>query len=296
MNFPCPKCNAMTEFDGSHIPEEGSSAKCPECKTRFWIARESFARRAVRKEGKALCSYCSKELGDYLDCPTCGAMYPDICAVQLSKPVAKKQRKTSAAIGFSIRSERRSRSFTAQPAEKSSKTLLTFIILIIVVALAGAAIGIPYFNKKAEHAYSDGFFRALYGLKLGADQNFKQCATMSADARATGQNLSLLVSEKDKSRLNSAKSDIDLLMGRLPRPPQKYIKVNDSLTKLYGVYTQSYTLASAPSGSLPAFTSSAVALENEFRKASQELKGNMAPEQAEEFTKIVKKYKQLEDF
>jgi predicted Zn finger-like uncharacterized protein len=296
MNFPCPKCSAKTEFDGSHIPGDGVSVKCYECKTHFWVARESFARRALREKTKALCASCNNELGNYLDCPTCGAMYPDICVVQLSKPVTKKQRKTSATIGFSITPERRTRSFAAaQPSEKSPKSLLTIIALVIVVALAGAAIGIPYMNKKAEKTYSDGFFRALYLLKMSTDYNFQLCEKLSADANATGQNPAFLVTEKDKSGLNSAKNDIDLLMGRVSKPPQTYSKVNDNLVKLYGIYTQSYTLVSAPAGSLPAFTNSATTLENEYRKATQELKGSMPSKMSERLKELSNKYKQLEN-
>jgi predicted Zn finger-like uncharacterized protein len=295
MTFQCPKCSTRTEMDGSHIPEEGASAKCPECKTRFWIASESFARRAMRKEGKALCSFCNNELSNYLDCPTCGAMYPDINIVQMSKPVARKQRKTSAAVGFSIRPQSRARAFNHQPAEKSSRNLLITISLLVLLALTGAGIGFLYVNSKAEQTYTDAFLRALYALKLSSDAQFRHCATLSASAKTSGQDLAHLVTDKDKSRFASGKNDIDTLIGRIPTPPEKYIKVNNNLAKLYGIYSQSYALSVSPTGTWPAYTDSSVNLENEFKQAAKELKTSMPANLAEKFSKTADKYKPLKD-
>jgi hypothetical protein len=295
----CPKCDAKTELDLSHIPEEGTSAKCPECKTRFWIAKESFARRALKKEGKTLCYYCNNELSNYLDCPTCGVMYPDFCVVQMSKPVRRKQRKTSAQISFSIRPQRRSRAVSQQeePTEKTSKSILVTVGLLVLVAVLAVAIAIPYLNKKSEQKYATNFIRALYGIKLGTDSSIRQCATISAGAKAkisAGQNV-LNISEEDKTKLDAAKKDVDTLMQRLPKTPKKFSKVNENLARLYGIYTKSYSLAAAPSGSLPGFTDSAGKLESEFRQAAQELKASMPTELAAEYQKALPKFKGLQD-
>ena len=296
MFLPCPKCGAMTEYDGSNVPSEGVSSKCSACNTRFWISRESFALRAFRKEGKAFCSHCNHVMANYLNCPDCGSLYPDICIAQLSKPVKRKQRKTSASIGFSIRPERRSRTISAAPVEKSSKSILSVLVLLIVVVLAATGIGVAIYNSRANDAYTKAYFRALAGLKQGAEQNIKLCTNLTTEARKTGLKLSSLVTDKDKTQLISAKSDVDLIMGRIPKSPQKYIKANESLAKLYGVYTQTYNLASAPSGSEAVFADSAANLEREFKKVSQELKGNMTSDMTEKFQQLAKKNSRFQDF
>ena len=162
MIVPCPKCDAKTELDLSHISEEGTSAKCPECKTRFWITKESFARRALKKDGKTLCSFCNHELSNYLDCPTCGVMYPDFCVVQTSKPVRKKTRKTSGPISFSIRPQRKARSVVSQqrPTEKASKSLLNTVGLVVLVALVAVAAGVTYSKMKSERQYTENLGKA----------------------------------------------------------------------------------------------------------------------------------------
>ncbi len=298
MNFPCPKCDAKTPLDLSHIPEEGTSVKCQECKNRFWITRESFARRALGKEGKTLCYHCNHELSTYLNCPTCGVMYPDFCVIQTSKPVRKKQRKTSTQISFSIRPQRRPQVGTLQqPTQRASRSLLAPAIILVLVAVLVVAVSTFYLNNRAEEQYSAGFFRALYGIKLGTDLSLRQCATIAAAAKAkmgAGQNVALTISEAEKIKLISAKSDIDTLMKRLPKTPQKFSKANDNLAKLYDVYSKSNSLAASPSGSLPAFTDSADRLERDFKQTAQELKSTLPPELAEKYQKASSKYKELQ--
>ena len=298
MIFPCPKCDAKTQLELSHIPEDGASAKCPECKTRFWITKESFARRALKKEGKTLCYHCNNELSNYLDCPTCGIMYPDFCVVQASKPVKVKQRKTSASISISIRPQRRTRSVSVQQSTKrSSKSLLIMVGLLVLIAVLAVAIGIPYKNKKLERQYAANYVRALYGIKLGTDLSLKQCATTVASGKAKMQNFVPNISDDDKAKLNTAKGEIDAFMQKLPeRPPQKFSKSNDDLAKLYGIYTKSFSLAVSPSGSLPVFVDSTGKLEGDFKQAAQELKAGMPMELAEEFHNSLSKYKGLRDF
>jgi hypothetical protein len=299
MICPCPKCDAKTQLDLSHIPEDGTSAKCPECKTRFWISKESFARRAVKKEGKAFCYYCNNELNNYLDCPTCGVMYPDYCVVQISKPATRKKRKTSSSISFSLRTHRRTRSAAQQQhTERSSKSMLITVALLAVAILLAVAVAVPYLNKKAEEKYTASYFRALLGIKLGTELTLKQCAAISAGTRAkvaAGQGFDLTISEQDKAKITAAKNDIDVLMQKIPAPPQKFIKANENLTRLYGTYSKSYALAAAPAGSLQSFNDSAGKVEGEFKQAAQELKAGLPVELAAAYQKVLPKYAALRD-
>lgn len=301
MTVPCPKCDAKTQLDLPHIPEDGTSAKCPECNTRFWITKESFATRALKKEGKSLCYFCSNELSNFLDCPTCGVMYPDFCIVQTSKPAKKKKRVSSSAVSFSIRPQRRTRGIALQQAtatHKPSKSILITSVVVAVVAVLAVTLGVAYFNKQAEEQYASGFMRALYGIKLGTDSNIKQCSIISANWKTkmdAGQNFDLRISDQDKSRIDSAKSDIDILMQKLPKVPQKFNKANENLIKLHGIYTKSYSLTTAPSGTLPVFTNLAGNLESEFKQTAQELKATLPPELADKYQKALPKYKALQN-
>ena len=300
MIVPCPKCDAKTQLDLSHITEDGTSAKCPECNTRFWITKESFARRAIKKEGKSLCYYCNGEIGSYLDCPTCGVIYPDSCIVQTSKPVKRKKRKASSTVSFSLRPQRRARGVAVQQLSttRTSKPLLVTIGLLALVALLVLAVGIPYLNKQREEKYSAGFFRTLYGIKLGTDLNFKQCRIVSEAAKGqTGsvQALDSRISDNDKARMKLAKGDIDILMQKLPKAPEKFARTNESLNRLYDVYTRSYMLATTTSGSAAAFAASSSKLESEFRHAAQDVKSSMPPGMAEDLKQVLPKYKELQD-
>jgi hypothetical protein len=286
-------------LDLSRIPEDGTSAKCPECKTRFWISKESFARRAVKKEGKALCYYCNNELNNYLDCPTCGVMYPDYCIVQISKPVNRKKRKTSSSISFSLRTQRRTHTAAQQqPTERSSKSILITVALLAVAVVLAVAVAIPYLNKQAEQKYTASYFRALLGIKLGTELSLKQCAAISASTKAkasAGQGFDLRISDQDKAKITAAKNDIDILMQKIPAPPQKFIKANENLTRLYGIYAKSYTLAVAPAGSLQSFSDSAGKVEGEFKQTAQELKAGLPAELAAAYQKALPNYTALRD-
>ena len=299
MICPCPKCNAKTQLDLSHIPDTGTSAKCPECNTRFWISKESFARRAVKKEGKAFCYYCNNELNNYLDCPTCGVMYPDYCVVQISKPAKRKARKTSSSISFSLRTQRRTRSAAQQqPTERSSKSVLKTIALLAVIIVVAVAIAVPYLNKQKEQKYMAGYFRALVGIKLGTELTLKQCTAISSSTNtrtAARQDSGLSISDQDKATITAAKNDVDILMQKVPAPPKKFIKANENLSTLYGIYSKSYTLAVAPAGSLQSFSDSAVKVDGEFKQAAQELKAGMPAELAEAYRKVLPRFTALRD-
>jgi hypothetical protein len=302
----CPKCESKTQLDLTNISEEGTSAKCPECKTRFWISKESFALRATKKEGKSLCYYCNNELNNYIDCPGCGMMYPDYCVVHLTKPVKKAKRKTSSSLSFSMRSQRRSHPGSlvhpeslSHSTKRASKKLLVAISILILVAVLAVALGIPYYNKRLETTYTAGYLYALNGIKLGTDLSLKECGTIIATAKsrsAAGQGADLRVGEDVTSRLNSAKTDVDAMMKTVPAPPQKYAKANENLVNLYGIYVKSHTLASAPSGTVQSFSDSAAKLEGEFKQSAAQLKSNLPPELAQAYQDVLPKYKALRVF
>ena len=301
MIFPCPKCEARTELNASTIPEDGTSAKCPECNTRFWITKDTFARRAIKKEGKSFCYFCNNELSNYLDCPTCGAMYPDFCVVQLAKPVKKKKRKSSSSISFSIRPQRISRSTRSeqQTTQRASKPLLTAVVALVLAALLIAAIAIPYFNSRAEKQYTASYMYALYGIKSGVERNIKTCSLIAADGKArveSGRNFEPRTTPEEQVTLAKIKEEIDRSMTKAAKPPVKFGKQHEQLGRLYDSYTKSYSLAVSPSGSLPAFTDNINKLDSEFKQRAQELKAGMPAEMSAALNKAKVKYRGLQDF
>src|ERR1700687_2341971 len=113
MTGTCPKCNAEIEIDLSNLPEDGAHTPCPECKGRFWISRESYARRALKKEGKLYCDKCGNELGHSIVCAACGVMYPDYCLVQTAKPPRRQVEKADFSLSFSLKPARQNYSYTS---------------------------------------------------------------------------------------------------------------------------------------------------------------------------------------
>lgn len=305
MTCSCPKCNAQIEVDLSKIPESGNFTPCPECKSRFWINKESYARMALNKEGKTYCDKCGKELDRIIVCAACGVMYPDYYLVQASKPPRRQVEKPDL---FSM-------SFTLKPAatqtyvytgytggEKSVagplKTLFVRVGVLALVVLLAVGIGFFFHSRKEDQLYAKNYMRALYTMKVGTDLSLSTCAKLSTEWKTNmdaGQKYAPHINEEDETRLNSIKDTTDKFMQTLNEPPKKFIDSKEKLARLYGVYTNAHSLAVAPSGSLSGFTDSASKSQNDFNVALQELKGSLPPELSAELKIAKAKYKGLKD-
>lgn len=106
MTCTCPKCHAQIELDSTKIPENGALLPCPDCKGRFWVNREAYARMALMKGGKTYCDNCFSELDRKIVCTSCGVLYPDYYVIQLSKPPKRQVEKPSFSSPFSLRPSR----------------------------------------------------------------------------------------------------------------------------------------------------------------------------------------------
>lgn len=107
MTCSCPKCHAQIEIDFSSIPENGTFKPCPECNSRFWINKESYARMALKKDGNIYCDKCGKELDHLIVCAECGVMYPDYYVVQASKPPRRQVEKADLfSFSFTLRQKK----------------------------------------------------------------------------------------------------------------------------------------------------------------------------------------------
>jgi uncharacterized protein YbaR (Trm112 family) len=302
MTCSCPKCHAQIELDLSRVPESGIFYPCPECKSRFWITKESYARMALKKEGGTYCDKCGKELDNIIVCTACGVMYPDYYLVQAAKPPRRQVEKPDL---FSM-------SFTLKPATKQnyvytgakktvarpSKPLFAKAGLLTLVALLAVGMGYFYHIKKAEHQFATNYMRALYTIKSGTDMSLNKCAKISAEWKMSinaGERFAPHISAEDESRLNQVKDSTDRFMQKLNEPPKKFIDSKKKITKLYEAYTKAHALAVAPSGTLPGFTDSASKTQSEFIAAVQDLKGSLPPALSAEFQIAKAKYRGFND-
>jgi predicted Zn finger-like uncharacterized protein len=306
MTCSCPKCHANIEVDLSRIPENGTFLPCSECKGRFWINRESYARRALVKEGQVYCDQCGKELDHKIVCAACGIMYPDYYLVQASKPPRRQVEKPDYfSMSFSLKPARQAAySYTYAPEAgkshvgKGSGFPMKRVGLVAIVAILAVALGFFYMKMQAEQKYAKDYMRALYTIKTGSDLSLKTCARISSDWKAktdAGQNFVPRVSAEEESRLNKVKEVTDRYMQKLNKPPDKFVINNEKLANLYGVYTNAHTMAVAPSGSLQRFSESAAKSEKDFNAALAAIKGSMPPALSKELQIAKTKYRGLQN-
>jgi hypothetical protein len=84
-------------------------------------------------------------------------------------------------------------------------------------------------------------------------------------------------------------------MSKLNDPPKKYIANKQKLASLYDIYSKTYALATAPSGSFSSFDSAVAKSKSDFRSSAATLKQNMPGALSKEFQVAQKKYKGLQN-
>lgn len=302
MTCSCPKCHAQIEVDLSKIPENGTFSPCSECKGRFWINKESYARMALKKEGNTYCDKCGKELDHQIVCAECGVMYPDYYLVQASKPPRRQVEKPDLfSMSFTLKQAPKE-SYAYTGAKRSvagpSKAIFAKVGLLVLVALLVVGAGYFFHTQKMDNQYAKNYMRALYSIKVGTDLSLSTCAKLTAEWKTStdaGQKYAPHIIAEDESRLNGVKETTDIIMQKLNKPPKKFVDSKEKLAKLYGAYAKVHALAVSPSGSLPSFTDSASKSQSEFNIALQELKGSLPPELSAELQLAKVKYKGLKD-
>lgn len=300
MTCSCPKCAAYIEVDLTNIPEDGTYTPCPECKSRFWINRESYARRALKREGKLYCDKCGNELFHAIVCKACGVTYPDYYLIQAVKPAKRQVEKAQFTLSFSRKpTQTQIYTYAQVSPQKSLRSLVIgvgLLMLVIFLAVAGTA---AYRNMQAEKSYKRYFVLALYEIKSGTDKGLEQCAKISSDWKAkmdAGQKSIPRLAPDEETKSSKLRDEIDAVMQRLSKPPKKFSKINESVAKLYGVYASLYSLTLTPPADLQLFTEKADKVANDYKQAVQGLKADMPPELSAEVEKAKTKYKGLRDF
>ncbi len=307
MTCTCPKCNAQIEIDISNIPENGTFTPCPECKSRFWITKESYARMSLKKEGKIYCDKCGSELAHSIVCTGCGIMYPDYCLVQASKPPRRQIEKPDLfSISFpTLKPASPKSSYTysytgvRKPSLQPSKVFLKRAGVMALIALLVVGSAYIYHIKQAEKQFAVNYMRALYAIKAGTDFGLNTCTRISAEWKArgdAGQRFVPKINEEEESRLNSIKTAADGFMKKLNKTPKKYTVSKEKLADLYGIYARVHNLAVAPpSDSLTNFTGSTSKSQSDFNAAVNDLKASLPTALSEELQIAKVKYKSLKD-
>jgi hypothetical protein len=298
----CPKCKAPTQIDHSGIPENGTDRICEACKSRFWIYRESFGGRALKKRGEIFCADCGKELNRTIACPSCGKLYPEYAFVQATKAAPKRTVHVRSTYYIRRRPARKPLHKKVVAPKKPEKKLsivnkysISALVLVILV-VAGTFV---YAKFNAEKDYSANYVRALYGIKHGTDLSlkpFEKKASNSENSKNSDRDTTFTLSTKEQSQLNTIRTQVDNLMKKTEKPPQKFVIAREKLNNLYVVYTSICALVLQPSGSTQENVDSAKKLGNEFRKSAQELKSALPKQLSDELENARARYRSLRDF
>ena len=303
MTCSCPKCHANIEVDQYKIPEKGTFMPCPECKGRFWIAREAYARMALNKEGSIYCDHCGKELDHKIICSACGVMYPDYLLVQLTKPPRRQiEKRDLFSSSFSLKPAQPTYAYnysyasteTKEPRTTEMRPYLKLAGVAVIVILIAIGLSSLYNKKKSDQLYVKNYMRALYIIKTGNDLSLNICSKISKDWQSSissRQNSIPRLNDEDESKLNSIKESAERFMQILKDPPKKYKVSKEKLSNLYDLYLKVNTLAIAPSGSLSGFTSMVNNSQKDFNSGMQEVVQSFTSELSAEFQIAKTKYK-----
>jgi hypothetical protein len=299
MKCSCPHCSAKIDRDLLTVPDDGMHSKCPECGKRFWIQREFFAARALRKRGEIYCAQCWTDLDHTIICPGCRTIYPDFFVVQAKKSVQKRVPATKGS--FSLRkpysSKPRSsdpRAFSPRPGMKMPRSFVKMASVATVLSLVLLG-GYFYYQSTLEDEYSRNFVRALYAVKTGKDKSHEARERIISRLKEPGQDYVLRITEEDKAGLNKVKSSADKLMKRIGNPPRKYAKANEKLVKLYDIYSEMNTLTISHPDSPESFKNVSTRLENDFAEGIREMKANLPEKLSERIRTAQARYKNLRD-
>jgi hypothetical protein len=302
MNCTCPKCNAPAQIDHSEIPENGTDRICETCKSRLWIYRESFGGRALKKRGEIFCVNCGGELDRTIACPSCGNLYPEYAFVQATKAAPKRTVHVRSTYYIRRRPARKPRSKTIVAAKKPIQKLSIVnkysvsVLVLIILVVAGTTV---YTKLAAEKEFSVNYVRALYGIKHGTDlslKHFEKKSSTPDNSTSALRDTSFSLSSEEQSKLNTIRTQVDNLMKKTEKPPQKFVAAREKLNNLYGVYTNICTFALQPTGSAEESADSADKLRTEFRKSSQELKSTLPKQLSVELENARARYRSLRDF
>ena len=303
MIFTCPKCKAENQLDVADIPSESSSIKCSACNTNLEMRKESFARRALYKSSEISCAECGNPPGTSIYCQNCHAIYPEILVIETSSAAKKQLGKIIASLNllknFKIGpSKSHQESYSTAPLQGKGKGKLPgqpaqLAVILLVLFVAAATGGYFWYQNKIATEYSQQYVRALLGVKSARDLEINISTRVAASLKAgipggmTGAEL--------KSAA-SAKTDVDTLMKRVGKVPEKFTASNDALNKLYDSYTKLHAATTTTAGTSDTYAAEVKKGDDAFKKSASELKAGLPEKISVILGESQKKYKALQDF
>jgi len=301
MNCTCPKCKASTHIDHSEITEKGIDRICDACKSRFWLYRESFGGRALKKRGEIFCAACGGELDRSIACPSCGILYPEYVFAQATKAVPKRTVHVRSTYYIRRRPARKplpKKTVTQKKPVKKLKIVNKYTISAAILAALTLVGSVVYSKYQAGKEYSSNYTKVLYGIKTGTDLSLKPFEKIASSSASSFSPLDPApsLSSNEQARLNTIKTQIDKNMKKTENPPEKFVSAKENLNKLYGVYVKIHALALQSSGSIRDSLESAENLKTEFKKSSGELKSALPKQLSDELENARAKYRNFRDF
>lgn len=155
------------------------------------------------------------------------------------------------------------------------------ITLLIVICFLGVVYFCQIQIKRAE--YEKKLLEVSYGVMLntqlsltvtnGISKLWRLAIDTNLDFNMEIQKFLLNFEESEEGKkLENINKEIEIGMKMLKNYPKQYQEAYNTLLELYGIYSQIYSLARSPSGSLMSFNSKCNDLSSEFIKIVSKLK------------------------
>lgn len=180
----------------------------------------------------------------------------------------------------------------SEKAPKKKKTMLIVSLVILIILLAvGGAIGYKIYDdkKKEEEAqaaydkYELSFLETTVDILTEAYLSQAMCGIISDtwrnaidDRKDFNTEISNVYSAwRSKGILDeraNAKDDLEKSMKGLQKPPKDYEEAYKLMVELYGLYSQIYSQATAPQGSLMTYNQDVNQKSSEFDKIFEKMK------------------------
>ena len=322
MECVCSKCSEKTEVDLALMPENGFVTTCSSCNKQIHVTRESCACRAKRKSFEICCANCGKLLDQQPHCHSCGTIFPDYFVTFDPSEASRKARSKffadkwvavrdlsfsfkpafkgssqEATAGYSPQSKTLS-SKTASSGLLSRKTVIPAIILIAVFALIVGGFT-AYNSYKSGQIYAENYFKALYCIKSGIDNNVNTCTSLKTEwdsAAAAGRNFSPGTSSKNEAKAGKLRSQADKLLLNINETPDKFLPAKEGLINIYNIYLETEALVQSKPKTPQELGSSVDNLNKKVALAINELKLKFPDSFKEELKKTKLKYRGMKDF
>jgi len=313
----CPKCAAAVEFEPSQMPAEGKPNPCPTCKSIFVLSRESFSKRGYHKASALNCVHCGGTLGSYINCPTCGVLYPDYYVSIDPKLVRRRGQaeKLEALLevfkGFSFTlkpsvlggvTERAKKAPTASKSAIFSgvnKRVKVLAVCLVVLAALGGAGGYYYVIMQARQAYIRSFVKEIYVAKSGSELCIATSTRVATEWKAAidaGKTFSPRLKTDEEARLAKIKDEVEKLTTTLADPPEKFAQATEALTGLSRTFTTIYTQTLKPADNYQALLDSTTKSDLELKNALQKVKSSLHEDMKDELTQAKQKFRGMSDF